>query len=144
MALRLLALGMASPGCSREALSQALIGALGDGAGLELLAFMDDLDLPDPNRVLADPDAFKLPARGDRQLACLTAVVSVVQGHATEARWNAAWKILAKAVHAGVPDVAARAAIDLVRARRQDWPPPPEVEAFAELLRLAGVHVGGG
>jgi hypothetical protein len=43
-----------------------------DGAGIELLTCVEELDLPDPDRVLADPDAFQLPERGDRQLAFLT------------------------------------------------------------------------
>jgi hypothetical protein len=68
------------------AVAAALIGAVGDGAGMELLNYLEQLDLPDPNRVLADPDAFALPTRGDRQLAFLTAVVSAVQSDLTRRR----------------------------------------------------------
>ena len=64
MALRLLATGYAT-GAGREALAAVLTGAVGDGAGIELLSYLEHLDLPDPDRVLADPDAFALPgARG--------------------------------------------------------------------------------
>ncbi|MEV6924228.1 AAA family ATPase [Dactylosporangium sp. NPDC051485] len=137
MALRLLTFALAGD-ASPEALSTALIGAIGDGAGLELLNYLDELDLPDPNRVLANPDAFALPDRGDRQLAFLTAIVSAVQSDRSRARWEAAWTVLAKAVDAGVPDVAAGAAADLAAMRELSWPVPPAIDAFIDILRLSG------
>lgn len=141
MALRLLAVATAS-GASRDALAAVLIGAVGDGAGIELLSYVEELDLPDPNRVLADPKAFALPKRGDRQLAFLTAVVAAVQAQISQARWTAAWTVLAKAVDAGVPDVAARAATDLALLREPSWPVPPAIDAFMDVLRLSGALAG--
>ncbi|AXE24318.1 AAA family ATPase [Streptomyces globosus] len=143
MALRLLATGYAA-GSSGEALAAALAGAVGEGAGLELIAYLENLDLPDPDRVLADPDAFALPDRGDRQLAFLIAVVAAVQAEPTRPRWEAGWAVLAKAVDAGVPDVAARAAADLAAMRDLDWPVPSGIDAFVELLQLSGALPGGG
>jgi hypothetical protein len=143
MALRLLATGYASD-ASTEAVSAALIGAVGDGAGIELVAYLDQLDLPDPDRVLADPDAFALPKRGDRQLAFLTAVVVAVQADLTRTRWEACWTVLAKAVDAGVPDVAARAATDLAAMRDVNWPVPSGIDAFVDLLVLSGALPAGG
>ncbi|GAA4624228.1 MoxR family ATPase [Actinoallomurus vinaceus] len=143
MALRLLAVGYAT-GADDKAVAAALIGAGGDGAGMELLTYLEQLDLPDPNRVLADPDAFALPARGDRQLAFLTAVVSAVQTDLTRRRWEAGWTVLAKAVDAGVPDIAARAAADLAALRDTDWAVPSGIDAFVDLLQLSGALPGGG
>ncbi|MFF4065801.1 AAA family ATPase [[Kitasatospora] papulosa] len=137
MALRLLATGYAA-GAGREAVASVLTGAVGDGAGIELLSYLEHLDLPDPDRVLADPDAFALPGRGDRQLAFLIAVVAAVQGDLTRERWEAGWAVLAKAVDAGVPDVAARAAVDLAAMRNLDWPVPPGIDGFLDLLRQSG------
>ncbi|BCJ73938.1 ATPase AAA [Catellatospora sp. IY07-71] len=138
MALRLLAFHLATD-TGRDALATALIGAVGDGAGLEISTYLEELDLPDPERVLADPDAFALPERGDRQLAFLTAVVAAVQGRTTQQRWDAGWVVLAKAVDAGVPDVAARAALDLAALRDTNWPVPPAIDAFVEVLSLSGM-----
>ncbi|WP_207944473.1 AAA family ATPase [Actinomadura rubrisoli] len=143
MALRLLATGYAT-GAGQDALAAAVVGAIGDGAGLELLSYLDELDLPDPDRVLANPAAFALPERGDRQLAFLTAVVASVQGDCTRKRWEAGWKVLAKAVDAGVPDVAARAAADLAALRDTDWPVPSGIDGFVDLLQLSGALPGGG
>jgi hypothetical protein len=137
MALRLLAVGYAT-GADQKAVAAAVVGAVGDGAGLELLTYLEQLDLPDPDRVLADPGAFKLPSRGDRQLAFLTAVVSAVQSDLTRRRWEAGWVVLAKAVDAGIPDVAARAAADLAALRDTDWPVPDGVNAFIDVLQLSG------
>ncbi|GAB3159167.1 MoxR family ATPase [Micromonospora sonneratiae] len=137
MVLRLLAFHHAA-GTGTDAFRATVVGAVGDGAGLEFLSYLDELDLPDPERVLADPGAFALPARGDRQLAFLTAMVSAVQSRTTRQRWEAGWVVLAKAVDAGVPDVAARAAMDLAAMRQVDWPVPDAVDAFIEVLRLSG------
>ncbi|WP_272262198.1 AAA family ATPase [Streptomyces xanthophaeus] len=143
MALRMLATGYAAA-VGREALAAALTGAVGEAPGIELLSYLEHLDLPDPDRVLADPEAFALPERGDRQLAFLIAVVAAVQGELTRERWEAAWTVLAKAVEAGVPDVAARAAADLAAMRDLDWPVPPGIDAFVELLQLSGALPGRG
>ncbi|WP_377273838.1 AAA family ATPase [Peterkaempfera sp. SMS 1(5)a] len=141
-ALRLLATAYAG-GAGQEAIAAALTGTVGDGTGIELLSYLDQLDLPDPDRVLADPEAFALPKRGDRQLAFLTAVVSAVQSGLTQPRWEAGWAVLAKAVEAGVPDVAAQAAVDLAALRDPDWPVPSGIDGFLELLQLSGALPGG-
>lgn len=137
MVLRLVAVQYAT-NASSDALALAVVGAIGDGAGLEFLTYSAELDLPDPERVLARPDDFQLPKRGDRQLACLTAIVSAVQSRTTRERWEAAWVVLAQAAKAGVPDVAARAAMDLAALRQPDWTVPSTVDAFVDVLRLSG------
>lgn len=137
MALRLLTFHY-SARTGREALALAVSGAVGAGAGLEFITYLEHLDLPDPERVLADPAAFELPERGDRQLAFLTAVILAVRAEVTRARWEAGWVVLEKAVAAGVPDVAARAAADLAALREPDWPVPAAVDAFIEVLTLSG------
>ena len=143
MPLRLLATGYAV-GAGREAVAAVLTRAVGDGAGIELLSCLEHLGLPGPDRVLADPDGYTLPERGDRQLAFLIAVVAAVQGDLTRERWEAGWAVLAKAVDAGVPDVAARAAVDLAGMRSLDWPVPPGIDGFLDLLRQAGALPHGG
>lgn len=138
MASRLLAASDAAR--AGEDVSAALLaGCVGDGAGLEFLAWRRDLDLPDPEWVLAHPDQFTVPERGDRAFATLTAVVSAAVGNLTKDRWLAAWTVLARAADQGAKDIAAASATSLARARRPGLPlPQKELLGFVPLFRKGG------
>ena len=56
---------------SEEARTLLVLGAVGEGAGIEFLSWLANMDLPDPEDVLADPDGFELPERSDRAFAVL-------------------------------------------------------------------------
>jgi hypothetical protein len=113
-------------------------GCVGDGAGIEFLAWQADLDLPDPEAVLADPLSFDLPLRGDRAYAVLTSVAAAVAAEPTVDRWAAGWQIMGRAGEQA-PDVAALAARILVGCRPDDAPTPPEAALFLPVLRDAGL-----
>jgi hypothetical protein len=125
-------------GVTPVARAELIRGAVGDGAGVEFLAWVEEMDLPDPEAVLADPDAFVLPERGDRAYAALSAVAAAVAGNPTPERWLAGWKVIGRAGE-GAPDVAAMAARVLARCRPDGTAPPPEVKLFLPLLRDAGL-----
>lgn len=125
-------------GASEDARAALVAGAVGEGAGVEFLAWVAEMDLPDPEAVLADPSSFVLPERGDRAYAALSAVAAAVAGNATPERWLAGWKVLAVAGERA-PDVAALAARVLARCRPDGVAAPPEVRAFLPLLREAGL-----
>ena len=137
MAARLLGAGRAA-GASSEGISALVRGTVGDGAGVEFLAWAEEMDLPDPEAVLADPSSFVLPERGDRAYAVLAAVAAAVSANSTPDRWLAGWKVMARAGER-VPDVAAMAARVLARCRPAGATPPPEVKAFLPLLKDAGL-----
>jgi len=140
MTARLVAAAEAA-GAGGEARSALVRGAVGEGAGVEFLAWLAEMDLPDPEAVLADPDSFVLPKRGDRAYAAVTAVAAVVAADPTPERWTAGWRVLGKAA-AGAPDVAAVAARMLARCRPDGTPLPAEVRLFAPVLRDAGLLRG--
>ena len=120
-------------------MASLIAGCVGEGSGLEFLAWRRALDLPDPEALLADPDAFKLPARGDQAFAVLTAVVSAAVSKLTKDRWLAAWAVLARAAEQGAKDITAASAKALASARRPDLPlPAAQLKEFAALLRAAG------
>lgn len=123
---------------SEDAVSQLVRGAVGDGAGSEFLGWARELDLPDPEAVLADPASFVLPERGDRAYAALSSVAAAVMADPTLARWYAGWKVLGSAGERA-PDVAAVAARLLARCRPPGATAPPEIKAFLPLLRDAGM-----
>ncbi|MEU0109071.1 AAA family ATPase [Streptomyces sp. NPDC006251] len=136
MTLRLIAFATAA-GSSRDVLSLLVRGTVGDGPGLELLASLDRMDLPDPETLLADPDGAELPQRGDLRQAALDAVVAAVRSRPERSRWDAAWTLLVRAVETGPPDVVVVPATTLAALRREDWDVPASIERLAGVVSLS-------
>ncbi len=113
-------------------------GCVGHGPGVEFLTWLVEADLPDPEAVLADPDSFVLPDRGDRAYAVLTSIAAAVAADPSDGRWERGWRAFGRAGEAA-PDVAAAAARTLARARPAGAPIPEQVKAFLPLLRDAGL-----
>jgi hypothetical protein len=128
---RLLA-GCEAAKASPEARAVLVTGAVGDGPGLEFLAWLEHADLPDPEAVVADPESFVLPERSDRAFAVLTGVASVAVAHGDPESWSAAWRVVARAAERA-PDVATLVARTLARHR------PPGAELPLTLLELTPV-----
>jgi hypothetical protein len=123
---------------SDQARSALVRGAVGDGAGIEFLAWLVEMDLPDPEEVLADPASFRLPERGDRAYAALASIAAAVAAAPTPQRWTAGWQVLGGCA-ATAPDVAATAARVLARCRPDGTALPAEIKLFAPVLRDAGL-----
>ncbi|MER6426528.1 AAA family ATPase [Streptomyces sp900105245] len=134
--LRLLAFATAA-GASRDVLSLLVRGTVGDGPGLELLAALDRMDLPDPETLLADPAGAELPRRGDLRQAVLDGVVEAVRIRPERARWEAAWELLVRAVETGAPDVVVVPASTLASLRRDDWEVPAAIEQLSGVVTLS-------
>ncbi|MFE5483452.1 AAA family ATPase [Streptomyces sp. NPDC056527] len=132
MTLHLIAFATAA-GSSRDVLSMLVRGTVGDGPGLELLASLDRLDLPDPETLLADPASAVLPERGDLRQAVLDGVVAAVRARPEKSRWDSAWALLVRAMETGAPDLVVVPATTLASLRREEWDVPESIE------RLAGV-----
>ncbi|MET7456036.1 AAA family ATPase [Streptomyces sp. NPDC005574] len=135
-ALRLIAFATAADS-SRDVLSLLVRGTVGDGPGLELLASVDRMDLPDPEDLLADPAAADLPERGDLRQAVLDAVVAAVRNRPQKSRWDAAWALLVHALETGAPDLVVVPATTLAALRREDWDVPASIEALAGVVSLS-------
>ncbi|MEE1664389.1 MoxR family ATPase [Streptomyces sp. WAC07094] len=136
MALGLIAFATAA-GSSREVLSLLVRGTVGDGPGLELLAAMDRMDLPDPEALLAHPDGAALPERGDLRQAVLDGVVEAVRRRPERARWDAAWALLVRATQTGAPDLVVVPASTLASLRREDWDVPASIERLTSVVSLS-------
>jgi hypothetical protein len=121
--------------------AECIAGCVGEGAAAEFVAWARAVDLPDPEELLADPARFQLPERGDIAYAVLSAVATAVVSRCTTARWLAAWEILGAAAEKGARDIAAAAARQLARLRRErpELPLPVQVAQFVPLLRDAGL-----
>jgi hypothetical protein len=136
MTLHLIAFATAA-GSSREVLSLLVRGTVGDGPGLELLASLDRLDLPDPEVLLADPAGAELPERGDLRQAVLDGVVAAVRERPERSRWDAAWALLVRAVETGAPDLVVVPATTLASLRRENWDVPASIERLAGVVSLS-------
>jgi hypothetical protein len=137
MVARLLAAADAA-GATSEVRSLLVTGAVGEGAGLEMLSWAAHLDLPDPAAVLADPEGFDLPARGDRAYAALAAVVSYAVTQGRPEHWDAAWTVVAR-VATTTPDIAVLAARMLAARRPEGARIPAQVQSLTPVLRSAGL-----
>lgn len=136
MTLRLIAFATAA-GAARDVLSLLVRGTVGDGPGLELLASLDRMDLPDPETLLADPAGAELPERGDLRQAVLDGVVAAVRARPEKPRWDAAWALLARAVETGAPDLVVVPATTLATLRREDWDVPEAIERLTGAVALS-------
>ncbi|MEU5623441.1 MoxR family ATPase [Streptomyces tendae] len=136
MTLSLIAFATAA-GSSGEVLSLLVRGTVGDGPGLELMASLDRMDLPDPETLLADPAGAVLPERGDLRQAVLDGVVAAVRKRPEKSRWDAAWALLARAMETGAPDVVVVPATTLAALRRQDWDVPATIDRLAGAMSLS-------
>ena len=87
----------------------------GEGTAVEYLAYLRNLDLPDPKELLAHPAKFGELRRTDQQFAALDAVVAAAA--ADPKCWRDAFRVCIVAAGCGAPDVAASAAIRLAEAQ---------------------------
>ena len=141
MGARLMA-AVEAAGLGEEDRLMALAGCVGRGQAIEFLSWLRNLDLPDPEEQLKDPDKFKLPARGDQQAVLMAAIAACVVRDPSGGRFAAGWRCCARAAKQGGADVAgpaARALAMLMSAQKELVPPLKDVEAFAPLLQRAGL-----
>ncbi|MEU6710526.1 MoxR family ATPase [Nonomuraea sp. NPDC046802] len=127
-----------APGAGAERVrAELVIGAVGEAAGFEFLSWLRDLDLPDPETLLADPAA-PLPDRVDRVHAVLGSVVAHVSADGGADSWQRAWTLIGR-VARRTPDVAASAARALAVRRPHGAVLPTTVLELAPILRSAGL-----
>jgi hypothetical protein len=123
-----------------EAIRTAAMGLVGDGAGMELLAWLDTADLPDPAAVTADPSLVDWAGeRQDRVWAVLHGVVTLAAQRGTVEAWRAAWKPLGAAADAKRGDIAAASARTLATLRPASTRIPAEMRKFRPMLEAAGL-----
>jgi MoxR-like ATPase len=139
----LAATAIAAARCARagdEVEAILVAGCVGPAAALELTGWRADLSLPDPEAILADPMAFRLPERVDRAHAALSALTAAVLARNTPERWAAAWTALGAAARDGAPDIAVATVRALVQHRPDGASPPSEaLRAMTPVLRQAGM-----
>ena len=127
-------------GASDDARLLLVSGAIGAGAASEFFSWFDNLDLPDPAAVLANPSLvsqYLETGRPDRALIVLSSVVDLAIERKTAAAWTNAWIVESKAVEAGFGDIVGWTGRRLVRHRPTEAKLPPEFERVKEFLVAA-------
>lgn len=113
-------------------------GCVGPGATAEFLTYRENLDLPEPESVLADPMGAVLPTRADLVYVVGAGVLAVLRAEVTPARWHATGFVLERIAGAGHPDIAMAFARDWIRLRPETERPQSGVlQALIPLLAEA-------
>lgn len=117
MAGRLLAVARARA-CAPAVTRKLVAGCVGAGAAAELLYYLEHLDVPAPQDVLADPDGWEMPSqRGDVVDAVVASALSLAASLRTRESCEAAGVVLARIAEAGFVDVAYDAGRTWIRER---------------------------
>lgn len=126
----------------------AVRAAVGEGAGKEWRQFITCIDLPDPESILADPDAADIPERQDYVLVILGSVAQAALDKSKPtaervARYKAAWKFVARAAKIA-RDVVIPSARTLALGcpREVGNSLPKDVDAVMQILERAGIQWG--
>lgn len=122
-----------------DVLSRLICGCVGDGYGHEFVSYIQELDLPDPEEIIKDPDSLELPDRSDRAYAILSSISSAIVSNNTPDRWHSGFLIMENAVNQGKKDVAVMAVRSLLHNRPDDVYPPDSILAFKPIMKSAGL-----
>lgn len=141
MASRLLAASLAVFGKDavtknlHETISQLVAGCIGQGLAIEFLTYTKELDLPDPEELLKDPDKLEVTDRTDKMYAILNSVIAAIVENNTSDRWHAGWFILEKAATESAPDVATMSAKTLLQNKPDNADVPvQQLKPFGDIL----------
>jgi len=121
----------------KTVIAEALIGP---AAAPQFLSFLRNMNIPDPEDLLADPMSLKLPKKSDQQFACLEAVGAAVLANPTTARWKAGFQVCIEAARQGATDIAAATARHLVKVRPARAGLPDGYEVFNDILAAAALE----
>lgn len=117
-------------------------GAIGKGVGKKYFTYLRDLNLPNPEDLLANPQSLEVMERGDQLFATLTAVVyAVINGKPDQERYHRGWEVLARAAQINSIDVAAGSARRLAEYGFNEGLNDPEdsIDPFIPMLQDAGI-----
>lgn len=113
-------------------------GCVGPGASAEYLTYRNSLDLPDPEKVLADPTGFPIPQRADQIYVVGAGVLAVLRHNLTAPRWQATGTVLERIASSGHPDIAVTFARDWIKERpASEMPSETMLKSLVPLLKEA-------
>lgn len=117
---------------------ELVAGCVGAGTAHEFWTWMKNLDLPDPEDVLKDPEGWEVPDRDDLVFTVLSSVIAYAGTKMSPKVWESAWKVVEKVVKAKRPDIAAICAKQLARHAKKGYPKPDSITSLLPILKQAG------
>lgn len=115
-----------------------LKGSVGVAAAAEFITYRNNIDLPDPEQVLSEPEKFTLPTRADQIYVLGAGILNALTRDISTDRWHAAGKILEKMVESGHPDMAVSFARQWLKTRPgKETPNTTVLQALVPLLTEA-------
>ena len=97
-----------------------IMGCVGQAVSTEFLSYIANLDLPDPEALLKEPESFKVPERGDRVFSVGLSILAAVKSNNTPERWQACGKLIAIMATNNQSDVATAIGMHWMRMRPND------------------------
>jgi hypothetical protein len=83
-----------------------VLGCVGQGAGSEYLSFRENIDLPSPEAIIAEPETVDLPVRADQLYVMCGSVNHALANNMTPERWDSVGKFILRLSKMGHPDIA--------------------------------------
>ena len=118
-----------------EVRSLIVTGAVGKGAGLEFLNWIEHSDLPDPEILLKKPSSWKVSSDAAMTYATVVSLVAAVSSRVTDERWSALWACFSR-IPKDQKDIPAIVMPTLAKIRdKNDLPIPDEI---IDLMSLVG------
>jgi MoxR-like ATPase len=115
-----------------------LKGSVGVAAAAEFISYRNNMDLPDPEKVLSAPESFTLPNRADQIYVLGAGILNILSRNNSAQRWHAAGKVLEKIVESGHPDMAVSFARQWLKIRPgSETPNSTVLQALVPLLTEA-------
>ena len=115
-----------------------VMGCVGPGAAAEYITYRENIDLPNPEEIIASPRNFVIPNRMDKIYVVGASLMAVLRNNMTRQRWDAVGIVLERIAEGGNPDLAVTFARDWLRERPKDAVPDPALlKALIPLLTEA-------
>ena len=128
-----------SCGAEPAVISHLTKGTVGHPA-ISFLTFCEQLDLPDPETLIADPSLYEHFERGDKAHATLASVAAAVLAKNTAKRWENGIKVMLTAAEKGGTDVAAIACRSLLKGGMPaNAVIPDDIDQLFPLFQAAGL-----
>jgi hypothetical protein len=116
----------------------AVLGCVGAGPAAEYITYRENIDLPNPEEIIASPKNFVIPNRMDKVYVVGASLMAVLRNNMTLERWEAVGVVLERIASGGHPDLAVTFARDWLRERPKGATPDPKLlKALIPLLTEA-------